>query len=62
LTETEIRLGDEQYWLHTAVDPVKNGLLHAKPEPVRTNALSHAFFAELYEKHDVIMSAKSFVS
>ena len=51
--ETVIRLNDEQYWLYAAVDPDTNELLHTKLEPVRTNALAHAFFAELREKHDV---------
>jgi len=51
--ETVIRLNDEQYWLYAAVDPKTNKLLHTKLEPTRTNALSHAFFAELREKHDV---------
>ena len=51
--ETVIRLNDEQYWLYAAVDPDTNGLLHTKLEPVRTNTLAHAFFAELREKHDV---------
>ncbi|WP_246988446.1 IS6 family transposase [Halorientalis marina] len=51
--ETVIRLNNEQYWLYAAVDPETNELLHTKLEPVRTNALAHAFFAELREKHDV---------
>ena len=51
--ETVIRLNDEQYWLYAAVDPDTNELLHTKLEPVRTNALAHAFFGELCEKHDV---------
>ncbi|SEN08890.1 DDE domain-containing protein [Halorientalis persicus] len=51
--ETVIRLNDEQYWLYAAVDPETNELLHTKLEPTRTNALAHAFFAELREKHDV---------
>jgi len=51
--ETVIRLNDKQYWLYAAVDPKTNKLLYAKLEPTRTNALSHAFFAELREKHDV---------
>jgi transposase-like protein len=51
--ETEIRIDDEQYWLYVAVDPDSNELLHTKLEPTRTNAISHTFFAELCEKHDV---------
>ncbi|WP_299264715.1 IS6 family transposase [Halorientalis sp.] len=51
--ETVIRLNSEQYWLYAAVDPDTNELLHTKLEPVRTNALAHAFFGELREKHDV---------
>ncbi|WP_246985601.1 IS6 family transposase [Halorientalis marina] len=51
--ETVIRLNNEQYWLYAAVDPETNELLHTKLEPVRTNALAHALFAELREKHDV---------
>ncbi|MFC7057228.1 IS6 family transposase [Halovenus salina] len=51
--ETVIQLNDEQYWLYAAVDPATNKLLHTKLEPTRTNVLSHAFFAELREKHDV---------
>jgi len=48
-----IRLNDGQYWLYAAVNPDTNELLHTKLGPVRTNALAHAFFAELREKHDV---------
>src|SRR6056297_42353 len=51
--ETVIQLNDERYWLYAAVDPETNELLHTKLEPVRTNALAHAFYAELREKHDV---------
>ena len=51
--ETVIQIDDEQYWLYAAVDPHSNDLLHTKLEPTRTNAISHAFFAELREKHDV---------
>jgi transposase-like protein len=51
--ETVIQLNDERYWLYAAVDPETNELLHTKLEPTRTNVLSHAFFAELREKHDV---------
>jgi len=51
--ETVIQLNDEQYWLYAAVDPETNELLHTKLEPTRTNVLTHAFFAELREKHDV---------
>ncbi|SEO13467.1 Transposase (or an inactivated derivative) [Halorientalis persicus] len=51
--ETVIQLDNERYWLYAAVDPDTNELLHTKLEPVRTNALAHAFFAELREKHDV---------
>ncbi len=51
--ETVIRIDDEQYWLYAAVDPDSNELLHIKLEPTRTNVISHAFFAELREKHDV---------
>jgi len=48
-----IRIDDEQYWLYAAVDPDTNELLHTKLDPTRNNALAHAFFAELREKHDV---------
>jgi len=51
--ETVIRIDDEQYWLYAAVDPDSNELLYTKHEPTRTNALAHAFSAELCEKHDV---------
>jgi putative transposase len=51
--ETVIRIDDEQYWLYAAVDPDSNELLYTKLEPTRTNAIAHAFFAELREKHDV---------
>jgi putative transposase len=51
--ETVIQLDDEQYWLYAAVDPATNELLHTKLEPVRNNALTVKFFAELREKHDV---------
>jgi len=51
--ETVIQLNDERYWLYAAVDPETNELLHTTLEPTRTNALAHAFFAELREKHDV---------
>ncbi len=51
--EAVIQLDDERYWLYAAVDPDTNELLHTKLEPTRTNALAHAFFAELREKHAV---------
>lgn len=53
VNETVIRIDDEQYWPYTAVDPDSNELLHTKLEPIRINAISRAFFAELCEKHDV---------
>ncbi|QCS44704.1 IS6 family transposase [Natrinema versiforme] len=51
--ETVIRLNDEQYWLYAAVDTGANKLLHTKLEPTTNKVISHAFFAELREKHDV---------
>ena len=51
--ETVIRLNDEQYWLYAAVDPETNELLYTKLEPTTNKVISHAFFAELREKHDV---------
>jgi len=51
--ETVIRLNDEQYWLYAAVDPETNELLYARLEPMRNKVIAYAFFAELYEKHDV---------
>jgi len=48
-----IRIDDEQYWLYAAVGPKSNELLYTKLEPTRANAIAHAFFAELCEKHDV---------
>ena len=48
-----IRLNDEQYWLYAAVDPETNELLYTKLEPTTNKVISHAFFAELREKHDV---------
>jgi len=51
--ETVIRLNDEQYWLYAAVDPNTNELLHTKLEPTTNKGISHSFFAELSEKHDV---------
>ena len=51
--ETVIQLNDEQYWLYAAVDPETNELLYTKLEPTTNKVISHAFFAELREKHDV---------
>ncbi len=51
--ETVIRLNDEQYWLYAAVDPETNELLHTKLEPTTNKVITHAFFAEIREKHDV---------
>jgi len=51
--ETVIRLNDEQYWLYAAIDPDTNELLYTTLEPTRTNVITHAFFTELREKHDV---------
>lgn len=48
-----IRIDGEQYWLYTVVDPDSNELLYTNREPTRTNAIAHAFFAELREKHGV---------
>jgi len=49
-----IQLDDQRYWLYAAAaDPETNELLHTRPDPARTNALAHEFFAELREKHDV---------
>jgi putative transposase len=48
-----LQLDDERDCLYAAVDPETNELLHTKLESVRTNALAHAFFAELREKHAV---------
>ena len=51
--KTVIQLDDEKYWLYAAVDPETNELLNTKLELPRTNVLTHAFFAEFREKHDV---------
>ncbi|ACV46210.1 MULTISPECIES: IS6-like element ISHmu9 family transposase [Halomicrobium] len=51
--ETVIRIDDEQYWLYAAVDPDSNELLYTQLETTRTTAISHAFSAELREKHHV---------
>jgi len=51
--ETVIRLNNEQYWLYAAVDPETNELLHTTLEPTTNKVITHAFFAELREKHDV---------
>ncbi|WP_076982702.1 IS6 family transposase [Natronomonas moolapensis] len=51
--ETMIRLNNEQYWLYAAVDPETSKLLYTTPEPTTNKVISHAFFAELREKHDV---------
>ena len=48
-----IRLDDENYWLYVATTSETNELLHKKLEPATNSALSHAFFHELREKHDV---------
>jgi transposase-like protein len=53
VNETVIRLNDEQYWLYAAIDPDTNELLYTTLEPTRTNVITHAFFTELREKHDV---------
>ncbi len=51
--ETVIRLNDEQYWLYAVVDPKISELLYTKLEPTTNKVISHAFFAEPREKHDV---------
>jgi transposase-like protein len=51
--ETVIRLNNEQYWLYAAVDPETNKLPHTTPEPTTSKVISHAFFAELRQKHGV---------
>ena len=51
--ETVIQLSDEQYWLYAAVDPETNELLHTALEPTTNKGITHRFFAELREKHDV---------
>ena len=51
--ETVIRLNDEQYWLYAAIDTETSELLHTTLEPTTKKVISHAFFAELREKHDV---------
>jgi len=51
--ETVIQLDDEQYWLYAAVDPQSNDLLHTKLEPTRNDVITHQFFEELCDKHDV---------
>jgi len=49
--ETVIQLNDERYWLHAAVDPATNRLLHVRLFPTRTQALTEMFLSELREKH-----------
>ena len=48
-----IQLNDEQYWLYAAVDPETNELLYTRLEPTINSVITHTFFAELQEKHDV---------
>ena len=47
-----IQLDDERYWLYAAVDHEINELLHTALELTTNDGISHAFFAELREKHD----------
>jgi transposase-like protein len=51
--ETVIRLNCEQCWLYAAVDPKISELLHTKLETTTNKVISHSFFVELREKHDV---------
>ena len=51
--ETVIQLNDEQYWLYAAVDPKTNKVLYTNLEPMINKVISHTFFAELREKHDI---------
>jgi putative transposase len=51
--ETVIRLNNEQYWLYAAVGPETNELRHTTLEPTANKVITHAFFTEFCEKHDV---------
>lgn len=51
--ETANLLNDEQYWLCAAVDPDTNELLHTTLGPTINKVPTHAFFADLREKHDI---------
>lgn len=49
--EIVIQVNNQRYWLHAAVDPETNRLLHVRLFSTRTTALTEMFFAELREKH-----------
>ena len=51
--ETTIRLHDEPYWLYAAVDPETSQVLQTTLEPTTNKVITHAFFVELREKHDI---------
>jgi hypothetical protein len=45
--QTVIQFNDERFWLYAAVDPGPNRLLHVRLYPIRTQALTELFLAEL---------------
>lgn len=53
IDETVIQLGDEQYWLYTAVDPATNRLLYVRLYSTRNTVVSSMFMPALREKHHV---------
>ena len=51
--ETVIRVNSQRCWLFAAVGPDTSHLLHVRRFPVRNQALTEMFLAELREKHPV---------
>lgn len=53
LDQTEIRIGDQQYWLYAATDPATNELPHVRLVAVTTTVLPQEFLPGSCEKHAV---------